>query len=91
MRGSFSPPSHWPAGALFGLRDPAVFELGEGGRGAWGHLFRLPLKLANSWGVFGSEEEEVAAGADLDAISGHGSEAPPVPVQPFHRGRVLLH
>lgn len=62
----------------------------RGGRGSWEHLLRLSLQLANCWGVFGSEEVEAAAGADLDAISSHGSEAPPVPVQTSHRGRFLL-
>lgn len=62
----------------------------RGGRGSWEHLSRLSLQLANWWLIFGSEEAEVAAGTDLDAVSGHGSEAPLVSVQTSHRGRFLL-
>lgn len=71
-------------GVIRRLRAP------RGGRDSWEHLSRLSLQLANSCGVFGSEEVEVAAGADLDAISGHGSEAPIVPVQASHRDSFLL-
>lgn len=90
-RGSAARASHWGPRPPVGPRDPPVLELGEGPVcGAWGHLFRLLPPLANLAPAFRSEEEEVAAGADLDAISSYGSAAPPFPVQQSHHGRVLL-
>jgi hypothetical protein len=43
---------------------PPSSSLEKGGRGSWEHLLRLSPQLGN-WGVLGSEEVEVAAGADL--------------------------